>query len=195
MLLLKHYAFTIILSLLLVVFVACAGNDFPGGPNVSRSGEDDGIDPASSSQDTVYFNSFETISDLDNWRGNSIPSQAADAPDGGGEKSALISGGCVMPHAFLTLPPTGRDSRVTVRCYGKNPGYGKLPGNGGSVALRVGDAGSDAVFIWVGEDEWTVYHSERPLLWPADSSLTIYLASGGFVSSSMLIDELLITAK
>jgi hypothetical protein len=42
---------------------------------------------------------------------------------------------------------------------------------------------------------WTGYRTDKPLLWPADSPLTIYLFSGGFVSSSMLIDELLIIAK
>lgn len=202
MLYLKRSAFIIVFTTLLSVFLACAGTDSPDGPSAPNTkiadipdatpgdvetDSDNQTTPAT--QDTVFYSSFENSSDLADWEGFSLPTLAADAPDGGGQKSVLISGGCVMPHAFLTLPPTGKDSRVSVECYGKNLN------NGGLISLHIGDVYHEGITLKIGESGWNVYRSDKPLFWPGDSPLTIYLSSGGFISGSMLVDELLITAK
>ena len=202
MLYLKRSAFIIVFTTALSVFLACAGNDSTEGPNRPHLKIADTPDPGSedieidsdnqttpTTLDTIFFSSFENSSDLADWEGFSLPTLVADAPDGAGKKSVLISGGCVVPHAFLTLPPTGKDSRVSVKCYGKNLS------NGGWVSVRIGDIYPEGIMLGIGEDGWNVYRSDKPLLWPGDSPLTIHLSSGGFVSGSMLIDELLITAK
>ena len=46
----------------------------------------------------IYVNSFETISDFENWTGLSEYSWKSEVPPNCGNRSVLISGGCVVPH-------------------------------------------------------------------------------------------------
>ena len=89
-----------------------------------------------------------------------------------------------MPTSTYTLSPTGENNFILVHCYGKNLG------SGGSIVLCLGEDYGNEYSILVKDTSWTLYKSENIFYWPADSSLTICLNSGGFVATAMLIDEL-----
>ena len=141
-------------------------------------------DTISPQDQPIYYNSFERPSDLDGWIGLNAASLVDDAPSTGGKRSVYISGGCVMPTASYTIAPSGEDQFVLIHCYGKNLN------RGGNVVLHIGDDYNFESSISVGDTIWRFYQCDKPTFWPADSSLTICLNSGGFVASAMLIDEL-----
>ena len=133
----------------------------------------------------IYFNSFENSSDLRGWDGLDKSSFADDVPNiFGGKKSVLISGGCVYPTSKYTISPRGDDAFIRVECFGKNLSFG------GQIVLCLDEEYNTKPSITIENTSWTHYRSENVFYWPANSSLTICLNSGGFVGSSMLIDEL-----
>ena len=89
-----------------------------------------------------------------------------------------------MPTSTYTLSPTGENNFIIVQCYGKNLG------SGGSIVLCLGEDYGNEYSILVKDTSWTLYKSENIFYWPAESSLTICLNSGGFAATAMLIDEL-----
>ncbi len=134
----------------------------------------------------VYFNSFESSSDLAGWDGIEPSNIVDDAPSIGGKSSIYISGGCGMPTSKYVISPNGEDNYIKVQCYGKNLF------RGGVIVLCLGQDYGNEPSIIVKDTLWTSYQSENSFFWPADSSLTICLNSGGFVPAAMLIDELII---
>ena len=133
---------------------------------------------------TIYYNSFEKSSDLMGWNGIEESDLVDDAAPNGGQKSAFISGGCNMPTAFRTFSPIGVDQSVRIQCYGKNLGFG------GSVVIGIGENYSYDLGLSVKDTTWTFYEFDNSIFWPANSSLTICLNSGGILATAMLIDEL-----
>jgi hypothetical protein len=137
---------------------------------------------------TFYFNSFEADSDLTGWQGISVYDLYGDAPLNGGSKSVYISGGCLIPHAFYTFDPPDRDINMLIEFYGKNLDIG------GVVELMIGsNYGKNSVQIQVMDSTWRYYESDSTLLWPADSTMTLMMNSGGYAPSAMLIDCLRLT--
>ncbi len=136
-----------------------------------------------SDSSTFYYNSFEADSVLTGWNGLSVYDLYDDAPLNGGSKSVYISGGCLYPHAWYIFSPPGRDIGVFIEFFGKNLEIG------GTVELAVGSGyAGDALEIVVMDSTWHYYDSDTTLLWPADSTLTLMLNSGGYEPSAMLID-------
>ena len=131
--------------------------------------------------DHVYFNSFEFSSDTIGWIGISSNDIIEEAPESGGLKSLRVSGGCVIPHASYSIGLLTEECSIVLQCWGKNLS------NGGSVTLHIKD-GPGIVFISVDEESWTHYISKDTLNCPVGSELDLELISGGFLSSSMLID-------
>ncbi len=129
----------------------------------------------------VYYNSFESQSDTAGWDGYAF-SFNEDTPGDGGKHSLYISGGCIIPHASFNLPPQPTDCYLVLKCWGKNLT------NGGGVTLYVDKAGYGAVSINVTEKQWISYSSEDKLFCPANTSLVLQITSGGFASSSILVD-------
>jgi hypothetical protein len=129
----------------------------------------------------IYFNSFESQSDVDGWIGNAF-TFSNDVPSHGGKKSLSVSGGCVLPHAKYTVPPQNTDCYLILRFWGKNLSYG------GSVNLYVNKAGYKEIGFDVSKMDWTLYESRDTLFCPANTSLTLQAISGGISSSAMLID-------
>jgi len=129
----------------------------------------------------IYFNSFESQSDIEGWIGNAIDF-SNDVPAHGGKKSLSVSGGCVIPHAKYTVPPQITDCYLILKFWGNNLS------NGGSVNLSVNKAGYKEISFDVSIKGWTLYESPDTLFCPANTSLTLEAMSGGISSSAMLID-------
>lgn len=129
----------------------------------------------------IYFNSFESQSDIEGWIGNAIDF-SNDVPAHGGKKSLSVSGGCVIPHAKYTVPPQNTDCFLILRFWGNNLS------NGGSVNLYVNKAGYKEINFDISIKGWTLYESPDTLFCPANTSLTLEAMAGGISSSAMLID-------
>jgi len=141
----------------------------------------DGIDDTGN---VLYSNSFETAADTAGWWGWGTYNFRSDVPPKGGNQSLFVSGGCLFPHAIVTLNPPG-ESKLILKSWGKNLG------NGGAVELQVGKAGTypaETIHIIVRDSAWTNYQSADTLYCPADSVLTLSFFSGGIVASAMLVD-------
>ncbi len=139
-------------------------------------------------ENNIYFNSFESPSDTVGWYGISVEYLLEDSPVGGGMQSVQISGGCIIPHAYIWIDPLDEDCSLVLRCWGKNMSYG------GSVRLIMVDPWMDdpleTVSISVQETSWTYYSSEDTLHYVAGSRLRIELNSGGIMASAMRVDQL-----
>jgi hypothetical protein len=129
----------------------------------------------------IYFNSFESQSDIKGWEGSAF-NFSNDVPEHGGKRSLYVSGGCTVPHFQYTIPPQKTDSYLILKLWGKNLS------NGGGVSLYVNKAGYRGIHCDISEKDWTLYESKDTLFCPANTSLTLGGESGGFISSSMLID-------
>jgi hypothetical protein len=164
----KYGGFGLLLLPLLLLVVSC------GGP----------LDCDGSGGTTVYLTSFESEADLVGWQGITADDLRDDHAPQGGKKSIFVSGGCSVPHASLTFSPSGEDRVVSVECFCKNLLYG------GSVGLYVGASFSQSVSVIAADTAWTHYTCENAICWPADSTLTVYMISGGYVGSAMLVDRL-----
>lgn len=140
------------------------------------------LDSTSDSKDTIiYSNSFETEEDLLDWQGITAENLRDEAAPSAGQKSVYISGGCIIPHASITLKSPGVDLPVSIQCFAKNLDIG------GTVELHVGDK---QIIIIVEKEYWEMYRSDKTIIWKANQPLTIHLNCGGFVPSSMLVDKL-----
>jgi hypothetical protein len=146
------------------------------------------IKPISRPPEKIYFNSFETERDTIGIRGYGFIGLRNDAPDIGGRKSLLVSGGCLIPHAYIELPAVNYDRSVMLRCWGKNLAVG------GEVILsnnKIDSTGfpNKSVSISVQDTVWRFYKSDV-LQCPAGTPLTLTMNSGGCILSIMLVDLL-----
>ncbi len=130
----------------------------------------------------LYFTSFESVADTAGWHGVYLDLFSTDAPPGGGRQSLRISGGCVVPHAWLILPPIQRDAWLTLQCWGKNLS------NGGTVELCVVGECPRGLAIQIEDQEWAGYSPLPTLYCPKGKELMLALVSGGYVPSAMLVD-------
>ncbi len=131
----------------------------------------------------IYFNSFESDSDIEGWEGYAFRF-SNDAPKHGGNQSLHISGGCIIPHAEYILSPQDEDCNLIIRFRGKNLS------NGGGVTLAVNNAKSGGINFNISDKDWTLYESQDILFCPANTSLTLSIIAGGIAYSSILIDEI-----
>lgn len=129
----------------------------------------------------VYLNSFESTQDTVAWTGYGGRVLKNDAPPGGGNRSLLVSGGCVVPHACYELKISG-GGRFVLRCWGKNLALG------GEVGLRVKNARCPGIRITVTDTVWTHYRPSDTLFCPTNDTVQLLLNSGGVVASAMLVD-------
>lgn len=129
----------------------------------------------------IYFNSFESQSDTAGWKGGAFDF-ANDAPENGGGRSLHISGGCIIPHAQYIFNAQDADCHLILSLWGKNLS------NGGYVSLYVNKKGGERISIDVNEKRWAFYESPKALFWPANTTLTLDIVSGGFCGSDILID-------
>lgn len=147
-------------------------------------GCDNGLDPGWPDQKVIYYSSFESAEDTTGWYGVGTAQFRSDVPPNGGRQSVFISGGCMVPHAYLDLPLMPDDHYLELRCWGKNLA------RGGSVSLQIVDDRSKQIGIGVSDTVWTRYESTDSLFCPAKSRVRLAMSSGGFVPGAMLVDEI-----
>ncbi|MCI0696164.1 hypothetical protein L0337_29700 [candidate division KSB1 bacterium] len=145
---------------------------------------DHSLGPGVPSGDHIYFNSFESPQDTVGWRGGM--QFRNEAPPSGGRQSIFISGGCVVPHAYIEFDGIDKGSHLLLRCWGKNLAIG------GIVELQVADDRSRTIGIGVAvaATTWKFYQSADTLYWPANHRLKLSLSSGGLKPSAMLVDQI-----
>ncbi len=132
----------------------------------------------------IYYTSFEQKTELNGWEGLSAVNLRNDTPRSGGINSIFVSGGCITPTAKYTLKAVGVDQVISFSCYGKNLT------SGGTVFICLNDEFNEDISVQVNDKTWTFYECKDSIIWPANKDLSICLFSGGYVSSSMLIDKI-----
>ncbi len=65
-------------------------------------------------EEQIYFYSFESPADTSGWQGDM--EFRDDVPPSGGNRSVFISGGCIVPHAYVTLISPASESYLSMRC-------------------------------------------------------------------------------
>ncbi len=160
------------------VFVLAGLTVIPSCDNsVKPDEENDGIN------ETIYINSFESDADTSGWWGYGIGGFLNNAPQGGGERSLLISGGCIAPHAVYELNSLKEDSYLILRFWGK-----LIVGQGGYMSFGVGGESSQSTGISITDNTWTAYHLPDTLFCPANQRPVLDFMCGGFVPGTMSID-------
>jgi hypothetical protein len=133
---------------------------------------------------TLYSNSFENSGDTTGWKINAAVLFKDDAPDNCGKRSLYVSGGCLVPHAYVDLDPVNKGYYLRLQC------WGKMLQNGGSVYLEIPDDRSQNVNIQVKDSVWTYYKSENVLTVPAGKKVRVGINAGGYIPGSILVDKL-----
>ena len=158
----------LVIPFLLGALFGCSDISGPGGNIAGR----------------FYFNSFESPQDTVGWRGYGMM-QILDEPSPGGDRhSVRISGGCFVPHASIDIAGPSEDSRLLLRCWGRN-----LANGGGLGLMRTRDL-NQGVHVFVSDTTWAAYQSRDTLFVPAGDSLHIEMSAGGIIYSAMLVDQL-----
>lgn len=132
--------------------------------------------------ETIYENSFEKESDLSSWEGFHRVELRNDSPREGGRKSVFISGGCVYPHAKYTFL-ADRTGLIRLTALAKDLSIG------GGISLSKNDY-KDKIHIVVENKNWEELTSEKTLFVTKGEKVTLSMASGGIVSSSMLVSKI-----
>jgi hypothetical protein len=140
----------------------------------------------SPSQDTTYFNSFESARDTTGWLGMTEEMFVSDPAPKGGNRSLHIAGGCLQPTTYIDLPAQTHDGDYRVNCWGKLEDASR----GGKIVLAIhpeGENRGEMQLIIAGE-EWTFFESEKSLHCPKNQRLRLEIWIGGFAPASMFID-------
>lgn len=158
--------------LLVLAILAFAGCDLLGGTDDVPDG-------------VIYSTSFESPADTSGWTGNGAMALREEAPAGGGARSVLVSGGCVIPHSALSFVAP-MDGTVALRVWAKNLAIG------GGVRLRNATT-DESVSLGVTEESWTRMTSET-LSVDAGDQLQLWMHAGGFVASAMLVTQVAVVS-
>ena len=137
-----------------------------------------------------YSNSFEKESDFEGWIGIGSANWMNDVPNEESTKSVFISGGCVIPHSKYVFKTNVSPGYYTIECWGK--AYPKT--FGGEVSLKYQtdeNYNFSSVNISFTDSVWIYKISDR-LFFDKSHELTIEMNAGGFVASSMLIDNIIV---
>lgn len=137
-------------------------------------------DSAPASGEMLFRTSFEEAADTTGWARHGTLQVRREAPDGGGQWSAFVSGGCVHPHAARNLA-AHRDGQLVLRAWGRDLAFG-----GG---VRIRNMRTDAeVYVAVQDSVWTAYETEDALTVQAGDNVLLDMSAGGFIASAMLVD-------
>ncbi len=137
--------------------------------------------PSESRRTNIYFNSFEFPSDTIGWHGYGKRIYS-DAPIIGGKRSLFVSGGCIVPHAWVDFQNKSSSHNLDLRCCGKS----LL--RSGFVTLRLKNDYLKSIQIYISDSVWTSYKSDSSLFCMPNDTLRLELKSGGLFPDSMLVD-------
>ena len=137
---------------------------------------------------TLYFTSFETAADIEGWHGVGEGSLRDDPAPGGGERSALIGGGCIQPAAYILLDAQEEDAVYSLSCWGKLSDESQP----GGIALATGETLEErtACGVRIETEYWRFYRSEDQIVCPAGQDMRIEIYIGGYIGASMFVDRL-----
>ncbi|MBI9071448.1 MAG: hypothetical protein JEY94_07600 [Melioribacteraceae bacterium] len=144
------------------------------------------LPPIEENSKIIYKNSFENISDINNWAGITEFDIFNSTCKNCGSHSIRIGGGCVLPHALYAIKETCSAGYYYVDC------WNKLILNGGEVRIYLKDKNNyypGEVSIPITDTTWN-YKKSDLLYMPENSTLYIEMNSGGIIAGGMLIDEL-----
>ena len=136
------------------------------------------------SEAAIYFNSFESSEDLDNFEG--YASLSDDTPNKGGDSSLVISGGSIVPHLYLELGPFDEAMDLSLALWGKSGEDGRT----GSIFMYLADDPEQIINIEIDHDEWAHYTSEEVLIVPVNQKIRVEFISGGFMPVTTYYDLL-----
>ena len=121
----------------------------------------------------LYFNSFEDGSDT----GYFEATYDTDVPDGGGNYSLLVNGGCIAPHYEISVGPFAEEANVKLSTWGKT-----TAGMSGSLSLYLVSDPEEQVSIEINTPEWQAYESAGSMVIPAGETAKLQFLSGGIVA-------------
>lgn len=123
--------------------------------------------------DSLYSNSFEDGTDT----GYFEATYDTDAPDGGGNYSLLVNGGCIAPHYEILIGPFSEEADVKLSTWGKT-----MEGMSGSLSLYLVSNPEERVSIEINTPEWQAYESAESMFIPAGETAMLQFLSGGIVA-------------
>jgi len=138
----------------------------------------------SNDPDILYFNSFESESDIVEFEG--IPVLSDKSAPGCGDKSLYISGGCEVPHALVEIGPWRRSETLKLDFMGK-------AANSGLISMYQSDDPQNRIEVQVNDFFWHHYKSSESLVVPGKSTVTIEFFCGGIAFDEMWIDDFKVT--
>lgn len=130
----------------------------------------------------IYNNSFENSAEVENFEGMQI-FLSNDTPNGGGDSSMVVSGGCVLPHVFLELGPFDEAKVLSFNVYGK-----ALDMAGGGISLSLVSDPDSGISILVQDTNWAYYETSNTLEVPIGEKIRIDFISGGIISVTTFFD-------
>jgi hypothetical protein len=133
---------------------------------------------------TVFFNSFETVSDSAVWFWSGSYKWSPDTPPSGGERSLHINGGRVTPVASMVTKPLAEGGHYRVKCWGKSVNIG------GFVELSSVDEHeiSESVTLSIINSEWHEIQANDYVYCPPNSKLILTLNAAAVKDGAVLVD-------
>lgn len=162
------------LIFIMIIFICSCKKESTTAPDITHSS-------------SIYFNSFESSADTVGWQGYGTYTLYADAPRAGGRQSLYVSGGCIVPHAWINFQNNSSSSYIKLCCWGKRVVYG------GGVSLSVLNNLSKSIYCQITDSAWTYYESADSIFCASGDTLHLELISGGDIFNAMLIDLVKVT--
>ncbi len=133
---------------------------------------------------TVFFNSFETVSDSAVWFWSGSYKWSEDTPPSGGERALHINGGRVAPVASMVTKPLAEGGHYRLKCWGKSVNIG------GFVELAsVGEHDiNERVTISIISSEWHEIKANDYVYCPPNSKLMLTLNAAAVKDGAVLVD-------
>jgi len=157
-----------ILGMLQLVWIACRSPNQPGD--------------SSHQENIIYENSFENAVDTIGFQRTGAFELRSEAAPECGNQALFVSGSCIVPHVYFSLPPLKNQQQVTLKCWGKNLAIGGL------VSLYILNQPDRALHISVQDSSWKKYTAQDTLMAAAQDTLAVEMFSGGYVPSAILVD-------
>ena len=134
------------------------------------------------SETVIYSNSFENIMEVENFEGMQI-FLSDQTPNGGGDSSMVVSGGCVLPHIYLELGPFDEDLDLSFSLHAK---ANNTHGSGVSISLL--DDPDNNISITVQDTDWALYETSSTLTIPQGEKIRVDFTSGGIIEVTTFFD-------
>lgn len=145
------------------------------------------IDPITTINRFYYTNSFETETDLKDWKIQTENAYIVDSFVGAfGKHSVLIFGGCFYPHYAKQFGPFDHDIKLNISLIGKI--------YGGQLAFSQLDNDPDCVlkkYIFFNSNNWQEYHFKEDIRVPSNSRFEISMSS----QNGLIVDHIVIFEK